>query len=152
MGQTHYMVEHIRCELGIEMDILDAKARSDLMSKIRSKNTKPEKAVRSYLHRRGLRYRLHDRNLPGVPDLAFSRKRVVVFVHGCFWHGHEGCKKATIPQTRPDFWREKINGNRARDNRNMTALEKQGWRVIVVWECELSDARLDLLWHQVIAS
>lgn len=110
--------------------------RSRLMSQIRSKNTKPELAVRSLAHRMGYRFRLHSRKLPGTPDLVFASRRKVIFVHGCFWHGHS-CLKGRKPQTREDFWREKMDGNRRRDQRNRRALKALGWSSLVVWECEV---------------
>lgn len=120
------------------------------MSKVRGKDTKPEMAVRSYLHRRGLRYRLHDRSLPGKPDLVFKSRRVVVFVHGCFWHGHPGCSKARIPKTREEFWRSKIETNAARDRRSIRRLRTLGWRVLVVWQCRISDRKLQRLYEQIV--
>ena len=106
------------------------------MSGIRGKNTKPEMAVRSYLHRAGLRFRLHT-DLPGKPDLVFPKHRTVVFVHGCFWHRHEGCRYTTIPRSNVEFWQLKFTGNVERDARNVAALKEAGWRVGVVWECAL---------------
>lgn len=119
------------------------------MSKVRGKNTKPEIAVRSYLHRRGLRYRLHDPSLPGKPDLVFKSRRVVVFVHGCFWHGHAGCSKARIPKTREEFWRTKIETNAVRDRRSIRRLRALGWRVLVVWQCRIDERRLERLYEQI---
>jgi DNA mismatch endonuclease (patch repair protein) len=121
------------------MDTLSPEARSLLMSKIRGKDTLPELAVRRMLFALGYRYRLHSRNLPGRPDLVFPARRKVVFVHGCFWHGHS-CLKGRLPRTRPEFWAAKIGGNKLRDRRNRWALAKLGWRSIVVWECKLRDA------------
>lgn len=108
-----------------------------MMSGIRGKNTRPEMAVRRALHAAGLRYRLHDTNLPGKPDLVFPRHRVVVFVHGCFWHSHQGCGYSAMPSTRIDFWQAKLSGNAARDARNVQALLDSGWRVAIVWECAI---------------
>jgi DNA mismatch endonuclease (patch repair protein) len=107
------------------------------MSRIRGKDTKPEMLVRQYLHARGLRYRLHQKDLPGKPDLVFSGLRTVIFVHGCFWHRHEGCRYFVVPKTRTDFWLGKIGRNVANDERQQEELKSQGWRVLVVWECEL---------------
>lgn len=123
-------------------DIVDKKTRSRMMAGIRGKNTKPELEVRRYLHRSGLRYRLHDRNLPGKPDLVFPKFKTVVEVRGCFWHRHEGCSKAYIPKSNQKFWIEKFEGNVERDNRNDRKLEGLGWRVIVIWECEVSETSL----------
>ena len=115
-------------------------ARSAQMALVRSRDTKPETRVRKALHAAGLRYRLHDRRLPGSPDLVFASRRLVVFVHGCFWHQHAGCAACRMPKTRQDFWRAKLEGNVTRDARQVTELEAQGWRVLVVWECETRDA------------
>ena len=109
--------------------------RQRIMKSVRSRNTGPELAVRRFLHGAGLRYRLHDRSLPGSPDLVFKRYRAVVFVHGCFWHRHPGCSRATTPKTRTDFWRAKFDANVVRDHAAIAALEERGWRVLVVWEC-----------------
>ena len=131
------------------MDVFDQAKRSDVMSRVRSKDTKPELLVRRHLHAAGLRYVLHDKRLPGKPDLVFPSRRVALFVHGCFWHGHEGCKKATIPATRPEFWRSKIETNKARDARVVRELEVAGWDVTVVWECSLSLSTLDELARRI---
>ena len=106
------------------------------MSRIRSANTKPELLVRSILHKHGFRFRLNRRDLPGTPDIVLPKYRSVVFVHGCFWHRHEGCKFAYTPKSRPEWWAEKFEGNRFRDQRTSKALRELGWKVIVVWECE----------------
>ena len=106
------------------------------MSRIKGKDTGPEKIVRSLLHRMGYRFRLHGKTLPGRPDIVLSRHRAVVFVHGCFWHRHRGCKDATMPKTRRAWWRAKLEGNAARDRRNQAALRRTGWRVLTVWECQ----------------
>lgn len=108
------------------------------MSLIRSSNTTPEMILRRALHRRGLRYTLRNRDLPGKPDLVFRRQRVAVFVHGCFWHRHEGCKVATTPKSNTSFWQQKFDRNVERDFRVRLQLEEMGWRVEVVWECQLS--------------
>lgn len=132
------------------MDRLDPQARSRLMSKVRSKNTKPELAVRTYLHVRGLRFRLHDASLPGKPDLVFKSRRAVVFVNGCFWHGHAGCSKARVPKTSASFWRSKLASNAARDRRSIRKLRSTGWRVFVVWQCEISEPRLARLYRRLL--
>lgn len=121
------------------MDKLTPEQRSKCMSRVRSKNTKPEMIVRRLLHSRGYRYRLHDTHLPGKPDLTFAGRRKVIFVHGCFWHMHKGCKQAGIPKSRVGFWQLKLESNRARDELNIARLAEMGWRVLVVWECELWD-------------
>lgn len=122
-------------------DIVDPKTRSRMMSRIRGKDTKPEMLVRRGLHALGLRFRLHDRRLPGKPDLVFPKYRAVVFVHGCFWHGHD-CPDFKWPKTREAFWREKILTNRARDERNIRELTSAGWRVFTFWECETKSNQL----------
>jgi DNA mismatch endonuclease (patch repair protein) len=118
-------------------DIVDASTRSRMMAGIRGKDTRPEVLLRSALHRQGFRFRLHDRRLPGRPDLVLSRYRAVVLVHGCFWHRHEGCRYATTPSTRPDFWRSKFEANVRRDREVREMLRAAGWRVATVWECAL---------------
>ena len=117
-------------------DIMDRKRRSELMTAIRTRNTVPELAVRRIAHRMGLRFRLHRKDLPGRPDLVFPKHRLAVFVHGCFWHRHEGCRLASTPKTRTRFWTEKFAANVDRDARQEAALRKLGWRVLVVWQCE----------------
>jgi DNA mismatch endonuclease (patch repair protein) len=123
------------------VDTLTAERRSWNMSRIRGRDTAPERQLRSLLHRSGFRFRLHDGRLPGRPDIVLPKYGTAVFVHGCFWHRHEGCRYATTPSTRPEFWREKFEGNVRRDADNRAALEEAGWNVVTVWECELkSDA------------
>lgn len=118
-------------------------SRSAVMSRVRSKNTRPELRVRKALWAAGLRYRLQGAHLPGRPDIFFQGSRVAVFVHGCFWHRHPGCPRTRTPKSRREFWEAKFASNVARDARNITALEKLGWRVLVIWECEaLDDERL----------
>jgi DNA mismatch endonuclease Vsr len=121
------------------MDTLTAVQRSERMALIRSKNTKPEMVVRRFLHGLGYRYRLHQKGLPGAPDLVFPSRRTIIFIHGCFWHGHEGCKVAHQPESRSAYWAEKFEGNKARDRRNEQALRGAGWNVVTVWECETKD-------------
>lgn len=118
-------------------DILTKAQRSALMSRIRGTHTGPERQVRSLLHGLGLRFRLHAADLPGRPDIVLRRHRTAVFVHGCFWHRHEGCAGATTPKSNRAFWLLKFRRNRARDRRNLTSLRLVGWRPVVVWECEL---------------
>ena len=134
------------------MDRLNPERRSHLMSRIKSKDTRPEMAVRSYLHARGLRYRLHDKSLPGRSDLVFKSRKVAVFVHGCFWHGHPGCTKARIPETRQNFWRTKIENNALRDRRSTRRLRAMGWRVLVVWQCRIGERRLSQLYETIAGS
>lgn len=119
------------------MDVVDSSTRSRMMSGIKGKNTKLEWQVRQALHGQGFRYSLHRKDLPGKPDLTLAKYRAVVFVHGCFWHVHRGCGLAKIPSTRPEFWREKLFANRARDARHVDELRRAGWRVAIVWECAL---------------
>jgi DNA mismatch endonuclease (patch repair protein) len=107
-----------------------------MMSGIRGQDTKPELVVRRHLHANGFRYRLHDRRLPGTPDLVLARHRLVVFVHGCFWHQHPACRYATRPATRSEFWAQKLAANAVRDARQSAELENLGWRIGVIWECE----------------
>ncbi|WP_080493123.1 MULTISPECIES: very short patch repair endonuclease [Burkholderia] len=117
------------------IDVVDPKKRSLMMSGIRSKHTKPERLVRSMLHAAGFRYRLHRRDIPGVPDLILPKHKAAIFVHGCFWHVHANCRFATIPSSNRDFWQKKLARNRERDQRQIEALKALGWRVLIVWEC-----------------
>ena len=130
------------------MDILTKEERSVRMGRVRTKDTEPELAVRRWLHGRGYRYRLHVRHLPGRPDLVFPSRKKAIFVHGCFWHRHDGCKLATLPKTRPDFWIPKLEGNVARDARKSGALADAGWTSLVVWQCELRD--LDAVGRRIV--
>lgn len=116
-------------------DIVDSKTRSQMMSGIRSKNTKPEMLVRKALTIKGYRYRLHRKDLPGAPDIVMPGRRIAIFVHGCFWHQHEGCSLAKMPSTRPEFWAAKLGANVVRDHKAILMLVDQGWRVLQVWEC-----------------
>ena len=118
------------------VDVVDCATRSRMMSGIRGRDTKPELEIRSALHRQGFRFRVHRAGLPGRPDLVLSKYKAVVFVHGCFWHGHD-CKYFRLPGTRREFWKQKIDGNRERDARNRLLLISDGWRVMTVWECAL---------------
>jgi len=109
------------------------------MSHVKGRDTRPELLVRSLVHRLGYRFRLHRRDLPGCPDLVLPRHQTVILVHGCFWHQHPGCRRATMPATNREFWQAKLSGNAERDRRNQAALTTLGWRVLVVWECETRD-------------
>nr|WP_123368722.1 very short patch repair endonuclease [Pseudomonas brassicacearum] len=116
------------------VDVVDVATRSRMMSGIQGQNTKPEIIIRQALHARGFRFRLHVKSLPGKPDLVLPKYKTVVFVHGCFWHGH-ACRYYKIPKTRSDFWLEKIGKNQARDRLQVTSLRENGWRVLIIWEC-----------------
>ncbi|MBZ9883491.1 DNA mismatch endonuclease Vsr [Mesorhizobium sp. CA10] len=125
------------------VDHVDSVRRSAIMASVHSKDTRPELIVRRTIHALGYRFRLHKRDLPGKPDLVLARHRLAVFVHGCFWHRHPGCSKASLPKTHQDYWREKFAANRERDERVYAELTTAGWRVEVVWQCETRDkARL----------
>ena len=115
-----------------------SKARSKNMSAIKSKNTKPEIIVRKFLHSKGYRFRIHRKDLPGCPDIVLPKYKTVIFVNGCFWHRHEGCKYKTTPKTRKDFWENKFNENIKRDKNNFKELKNLNWKVLVIWECELN--------------
>jgi DNA mismatch endonuclease, patch repair protein len=114
-------------------DVHNKATRSYNMSMIKGKNTKPEMLVRKFLHANGYRYKLHDKKLPGKPDIVLPKYRTVIFVHGCFWHGHENCKYYVVPKTRTQWWTDKINRNRANDEKAIKALKKDGWKIICVW-------------------
>ncbi|WP_323980537.1 very short patch repair endonuclease [Aeromonas media] len=127
------------------MDIVDTKTRSSLMSGIRSKNTKPEMTLRRFLHSRGFRFRLHAPSLPGKPDLVLAKYKLCIFVNGCFWHRHPGCKYATMPKSNFAFWQEKLSTNVRRDTEVMLQLQTQGWRIFRIWECGLRNANTPAL-------
>ncbi len=120
-------------------DTVDREKRSEIMSRVGSRDTKPELVVRRIAHGLGFRFRLHRKDLPGRPDIVFPRYRSVIFVHGCFWHRHPSCKYASSPKTRVEYWEDKFQSNVARDARNETLLRDLGWRVMVIWECETKD-------------
>jgi len=121
------------------VDNLSPAERSEIMARVRAKNSRPELVVRKIVFALGYRYRLHVRKLPGCPDLVFKNRRKVIFVHGCFWHRHAGCALARMPKSRLGFWVPKLEGNRKRDERNKRALMKDGWKVLTIWECQLRD-------------
>lgn len=123
-------------------DIQEPETRSYNMSQISGKDTKPEMMVRRFLHANGFRYRLHVKELPGKPDLVLPKYNTVIFVNGCFWHAHEGCKYFKIPETNTDFWEEKLNGNKERDEKNKEILKSEGWNTITVWSCELKPKKV----------
>ena len=123
-------------------DVFTQSQRHVIMSHIHGEDTMPERSLRKALWRKGFRYRLNDKHLPGKPDIVFPKYRTAIFVHGCFWHGHKGCKYYTIPKTNTDFWIAKISRNQERDQEVWRQLEAKGWFVIIVWECQLKTARL----------
>ncbi len=125
------------------------------MSRIRAAETKPEEIVRKFLFSHGFRYRKNDKRYPGKPDIVLPKYRTMIFVHGCFWHGHENCKAAELPKTNTDFWKKKISDNRVRDQKNIEILRKEGWNVTIIWQCEIKNKnkrkeRLDLLLDKII--
>ena len=124
-------------------DVHTPEQRSYNMSRIRGKNTRPEELVRRYLFAQGFRYRKNDARFPGKPDIVLPKYKTVIFVNGCFWHAHEGCKYFVWPKSNVDFWKKKINGNIQRDLRNNQLLSEQGWNVIVIWECQLKKSTFD---------
>jgi len=121
-------------------DTLSPTERSERMGRVRGKDTKPELAVRRLVFSLGYRYRLHDRNLPGCPDIVFPSRKKVIFVHGCFWHRHKGCPNTRLPKSRLEFWVPKLEENKRRDKMNKAKLTRKGWRYLVIWECELKDS------------
>lgn len=135
-------------------DVHTKTQRSYNMSRIRSTETKPEVIVRKYLFSRGLRYRKNDKRYPGKPDIVLPKYKTIVFVHGCFWHQHEGCRYAVMPSTNVDFWKKKLSANISRDISTKLLLESQGWNVITIWECELRKEKrentLNTLYHSII--
>ncbi len=137
------------------VDIFGKEKRSEIMARITGKETKPEMLVRKFLFANGLRYRKNVKSLPGKPDIVLPKYRTIIFIHGCFWHGHKGCPRAILPNTRREFWRSKINKNVRRDLQNMESLEKYNWNVIVLWQCEINSinkrkARLDRLFEKIV--
>lgn len=131
------------------IDTVTVDMRSLMMSKIRREHTMPEIIVRKLLFAAGFRYRLHVANLPGKPDIVFKKRRKVIFVHGCFWHQHENCRKGVVPKTREDFWNAKLLRNKKRDIENVRSLISCGWDVLIVWECELKDR--ESLRHRLVS-
>lgn len=127
-------------------DVHEPEVRSYNMSQIKGKDTKPELLVRKYIHANGFRYRLHVKKLPGKPDIVLTRHHTVIFIHGCFWHGHVGCKYFVVPKTRTKWWLKKINRNKKKDLECYSALQKEGWKIIIIWECELKkDKKVETL-------
>lgn len=123
------------------MDTLSPQERSERMGRVRNKDTKPEMMVRRLVHRLGFRYRLHGKKLPGHPDLVFKSRKKLIFVHGCFWHRHEGCPLCRWPKSRMDFWKPKLEANRNRDLAAQKRLTEEGWSFLVIWECEIKDTQ-----------
>lgn len=132
------------------MDVHDPDTRSYNMSQIKGKDTKPELMVRKFLFSKGYRYRLHDKKLPGKPDIILPKYRTIIMVHGCFWHGHEGCKYFKIPDTNTEWWSEKIKKNKTNDAKNETALIALGWKIITVFECELKNNRKEITLNNIL--
>lgn len=124
-------------------DVHTKEQRSYNMSQIKSGNTKPEMLVRKYLHAHGYRYKLHDKTLPGKPDIVLPKYRTVIFIHGCFWHGHTNCKYYVVPKTKTEWWLNKINTNIANDDKAVTALQQDGWKIITIWECDLKPKKAE---------
>lgn len=125
-------------------DVHDKETRSYNMSRIKGRDTKPEMLVRKFLHANGYRYRLHVKDLPGKPDIVLPKYKTVIFIHGCFWHGHKDCKYFVVPKTRTEWWLNKINTNIANDAKAVKALKKEGWKIINLWECELKPKQFEL--------
>lgn len=130
-------------------DVHSKEIRSFNMSRIKGKDTKPELLVRKFLFSQGFRYRLHDKKLPGKPDVILSKYKTVIFVNGCFWHGHQDCKYFVVPKTRTEWWLNKINVNISNDNKALLALQNSGWKVIVIWECELKPEKINVTLNQL---
>ena len=126
-------------------DVFSKRKRSEIMRKIGPKDSGPEKLVRSMVHHMGYRFRLHRRDLPGTPDIVLPRLRKVIFMHSCFFHGHKGCKRASLPATRRSFWQEKIEGNAKRDRSNYRKLKRLGWDYLLIWQCQIKKSNADLL-------
>ncbi|ASU36531.1 very short patch repair endonuclease [Mucilaginibacter xinganensis] len=133
-------------------DVHSKETRSYNMSRIRSKDTRPEMLVRKFLHKNGFRYRLHVKTLPGKPDIVLPKYKTVIFIHGCFWHGHEGCKYYVVPKTRTEWWLNKIGGNILNDNNAEVLLKAAGWNIITIWECELKKSSLEATLENLINS
>lgn len=122
-------------------DIFPPEKRSEIMRKIKPTGSKQEVFIRKLVHSMGYRYRLHKKDLPGNPDLVFTKYKKVIFVHGCFWHGHEGCKRSALPTANADFWKKKLTGNAERDKSNYKRLELLGWKYMIIWQCEIKESQ-----------
>ena len=136
-------------------DIYSQSKRSEIMSKISGKETKPEIVVRKFLFSKGFRYRKNDKRFPGKPDIVLPKYKTIIFVHGCFWHGHD-CKAGKLPETQKEFWREKINDNKTRDRKKREILRSEGWKVITIWNCEIKtitdrEKRLSILINEILS-
>jgi len=131
-------------------DVHTPQQRSYNMQQIKGKNTKPEMLVRTFLHANGYRYKLHDKKLPGRPDIVLPKYRTVIFVHGCFWHGHANCRYFVVPKTRTQWWTDKINRNKANDEKALKALKKDGWKILNIWECDLKKDKFEKTMNRVI--
>lgn len=132
-------------------DVHSKEIRSYNMSQIKGKNTKPEILVRKLLFSKGFRYRLHDKKLPGKPDIVLPKYKTVIFIHGCFWHGHDDCKYFVVPKTKSDWWLNKINGNKNNDYKALITLKEQGWKIIVLWECELKSQKIQKTFTKLLS-
>jgi len=132
------------------MDVHEPEIRSYNMSRIRSKDTKPEMLIRKFLFAKGFRYRLHVNKLPGRPDIVFGKLMKVILIHGCFWHGHDGCRYFVEPKTRTSWWLNKINGNKDRDTSNLKSLKRLGWKAIVIFECDLKNDKRENTFKKVL--
>lgn len=141
-----------QCQSKVEFmtDVHNSETRSYNMSQIKGKHTKPELLVRKYLWACGYRYRLHDKRLPGKPDIVFPGRKTVIFIHGCFWHGHEGCTYYVVPKTRTEWWLKKISGNKQKDLDNLNSLSAAGWKIIAIFECELKKNKRDHTLSQLV--
>ena len=131
-------------------DVHDQQTRSYNMSQIKARNTKPELFVRKSIFSKGFRYKLYDKNLPGKPDIVLPKYKTVVFINGCFWHGHKNCQKFVLPKSRSEWWLRKITANITNDKKNIALLQKMGWKVIVVWECQLNNAKSEQTINRIV--
>lgn len=134
------------------VDVHDKKQRSYNMSRIKGKNTKPELIVRKYLHANGFRFRLHDQALPGRPDIVLKKYQTIIFVHGCFWHRHPDCRYSTTPKSNQEFWNEKFTKTIENDLKHQSELKKEGWNIVVIWECELKRGLIEKNLYQLVNS
>lgn len=131
-------------------DVHDKATRSYNMSRIKSRDTKPELLIRRFLFANGLRYRLYDKNLKGKPDIILKKFKTVIFVNGCFWHGHDNCKYFVVPKTRTEFWLDKIEGNKKRDEENVALLKKNGWNIVIIYECQLKKNNREAVLNDIL--